>query len=48
VLQAHGTAEMSRLFSEIYSQVGRCSIAPEKVLRALLLQVLYTCAASGC
>ena len=34
--------QLSRLFSQIYSQVGRRSIAPEKLLRALLLQVLYT------
>jgi transposase len=34
--------QLSHLFSEIYSQVGRRSIAPEKLLRALLLQVLYT------
>src|SRR5437899_13060891 len=29
-------------FNEIYSATGRPSIAPEKLLRALLLQVLYT------
>src|SRR5258708_4953549 len=29
-------------FAELYSGVGRPSIAPEKLLRALLLQVLYT------
>ncbi len=34
--------QLSCLFSQIYSQVGRRSIAPEKLLRALLLQVLYT------
>jgi transposase len=34
--------QLSQLFSEIYAQVGRRSIAPEKLLRALLLQVLYT------
>src|SRR5579862_4856863 len=34
--------EMSRLFSRMYSQIGRPSIPPEKLLRALLLQVLYT------
>jgi transposase len=26
----------------MYSQIGRPSIPPEKLLRALLLQVLYT------
>jgi transposase len=34
--------QLSHLFSQIYSKVGRRSIAPEKLLRALLLQVLYT------
>jgi transposase len=33
---------LSRTFSEIYAATGRPSIAPEKLLRALLLQVLYT------
>ena len=35
-------SEMSGLFNKMYSQIGRPSIAPEKLLRALLLQVLYT------
>src|SRR5437016_6404254 len=34
--------QLSRLFSRMYSQVGPPSIPPEKLLRALLLQVLYT------
>ena len=34
--------EMSPQFAEIYSRYGRPSIAPEKLLRALLLQVLYS------
>src|SRR5256712_10613179 len=34
--------EMSPRFDELYARVGRPSIAPEKLLRALLLQVLYT------
>jgi transposase len=33
---------MSKLFSEMYSGLGRPSIPPEKLLRALLLQMLYT------
>lgn len=33
---------LSRAFDEIYVAFGRPSIAPEKLLRALLLQVLYT------
>jgi transposase len=33
---------LSRKFNAIYATTGRPSIAPEKLLRALLLQVLYT------
>jgi transposase len=33
---------LSPRFSEMYSQAGRPSIPPEQLLRALLLQVLYT------
>jgi transposase len=33
---------MGAQFDAMYGQVGRPSIAPEKLLRALLLQVLYT------
>jgi transposase len=35
-------AQLTDLFSKIYSSIGRRSIPPEKLLRALLLQVLYT------
>src|ERR1700724_3425827 len=34
--------ELSDSFDQMYSTMGRPSIAPEKLLRALLLQVLYT------
>jgi transposase len=34
--------ELSPQFERLYSSTGRPSIAPEKLLRALLLQVLYT------
>lgn len=34
--------ELSPMFKEMYSSVGRPSIAPEKLLRALLLQILYS------
>src|SRR6266850_2941884 len=34
--------ELSPRFTTIYSPLGRPSIPPEKLLRALLLQVLYT------
>ena len=33
---------LSARFTELYSDTGRPSIAPEKLLRALLLQILYT------
>jgi transposase len=35
-------AQLSKVFSKMYSDIGRRSIPPEKLLRALLLQVLYT------
>jgi transposase len=34
--------ELSEVFAMMYSEIGRPSVAPEKLLRALLLQVLYT------
>ncbi len=34
--------DLSPEFSKLYAKTGRPSIAPEKLLRALLLQVLYT------
>jgi transposase len=34
-------AQLSQVFSKMYSDIGRRSIPPEKLLRALLLQVLY-------
>jgi transposase len=33
---------LSSRFDRLYSHTGRPSIAPEKLLRTLLLQVLYT------
>ena len=33
---------LSPRFERMYAVIGRPSIAPEKLLRALLLQVLYT------
>src|SRR6201981_2616589 len=33
---------LSAKFNELYSATGRPSIAPEKLLRGLLLQILYT------
>lgn len=33
---------LNGLFNEIYADTGRASIAPEKLLRALLLQVFYS------
>jgi transposase len=34
--------EMSPLFDAMYSELGRPSIPPEKLLRAQLLQLLYS------
>jgi transposase len=34
--------QLSQVFSNMYAKLGRRSIPPEKPLRALLLQVLYT------
>src|SRR5256712_2726352 len=34
--------QLSRRFAGLYAKTGRSSIAPEKLLRALLLQVLYS------
>ena len=34
--------EISQRFANLYSALGRRSVAPEKLLRALLLQVLYS------
>jgi len=33
---------LSPVFNRMYASFGRPSIAPEKLLRALLIQVLYT------
>jgi transposase len=33
---------LSSRFAEMYASTGRSSIAPEKLLRALLLQLLYS------
>jgi transposase len=35
-------SQLSRSFDSMYAKVGRPSIAPEKLLRALLLQALYS------
>ena len=34
--------EMSSVFARMYARMGRPSIAPEKLLRALLLQILFS------
>src|ERR1700692_2931179 len=34
--------EMSPRFAKLYSDVGRPSIAPERLFRSLLLQIFYT------
>src|SRR5438045_1841393 len=35
-------ARLSHVFSKMYADIGRRSIPPEQLLRALLIQVLYT------
>ena len=42
VLADAALQNLSPLFAQLYSQVGRPSIAPEQLLRALLLQILYS------
>ena len=42
VLVNQALAEMNARFNEIYAPSGRDSIAPEKLIRALLLQVFYS------
>lgn len=42
VLVDEALGDMDRLFDEIYADEGRDSIAPERLMRASLLQVLYT------
>src|SRR5439155_25456596 len=39
--------ELSPRVDELYSRLGRPSIAPDMLLRALLLQVLYTILSEG-
>ena len=41
VLVNDALAAMNTRFNEIYADTGRDSIAPEKLIRALLLQVFY-------
>src|SRR5208283_504374 len=42
IMADHALSALSPEFSLLYSAFGRPSIPPEKLLRALLLQVLYT------
>lgn len=35
-------AKLDGEFAELYADDGRCSIAPDRLLRAVLLQVFYT------
>jgi transposase len=41
-------AEMSKDFDSIYARVGRPCIPPERLFRALLLQVFYPSAVNAC
>jgi transposase len=38
----HILATMSKRFDELYAENGRPSIPPERLLRALLLQIFYS------
>src|ERR1700730_6486592 len=42
VMADEALRELKPRFSRLYAKTGRPSVAPEKLLRALLLQVLYT------
>jgi transposase len=42
IMVDNALADLAPLFHEMYSHTGRPSIPPEQLLRALLLQVLYT------
>lgn len=39
---------MSALFDTLYADTGRTSIAPEKLMRAQLLQLLYSLRSGAC
>ena len=41
-MNSDALAQMDRRFEKLYSQTGRPSIEPERLIRALLLQVLYS------
>ena len=40
-------AALAPEFEKLYARLGRPSIAPEKLLRGLLLQAFYSCVRSG-
>ena len=42
ILVDHGLATLEPRLSAMYSDVGRVSIAPEKLIRALLIQILFS------
>lgn len=42
VLVDEALGRLNGLFNEIYADTGRASVAPEKLMRALLLQVFYS------
>src|SRR5918994_2712670 len=42
VIVNEGLAALEREFAALYSPIGRPSIPPEKLLRAMLLQALYS------
>ena len=42
ILANKALKDLSPVFQELYSAVGRPSIPPEQLLRSLLLQILYS------
>ena len=47
VIVNEALAELSPTFTRLYAPLGRPSIPPEQLLRALLLQAFYSIARSG-
>jgi transposase len=48
VMTDEALRELRSRFHKLYAKTGRPSIAPEKLLRALLLQALYSVRSDGC
>jgi transposase len=48
VMAEQALANMSKRFDAMYAQTGEPSIAPEKLLRAQLIQMLYSVRSDDC